>query len=417
MNRTTRPRRGTTLVELLVAAAMLMLGMWLLVWLYQQGMASFINAKSQADLTTQERTVATVLARDLSSPFFLDEDNKPNRGRRLSDQRPDLGSAAWTPPRGGFFWARSTPWDPANPTPAEGTAATRLDSNAPTPAVDSDGFYSVRATNHCLQFTILLPGGANYQEVGAELSPGTGNQVFGTAAEVTYALVPNGSYTAGDSGTQIQLYDLIRRQRLTALTGDDAPAYTTQFAAYSPSIAEVATFDTTANAMRSTLDLTVPPGMSLPAGQTMLSAGQSVTSYRLPVPPNAVALPSTSGRYGEDKLMSNVISFEVKFTGPQVNIGAGAWGATDAASIYWPRAVTSTVGGQGNTDYPYDYLPYNGEFDTCSAQVPGWQSLFATKAALTNPIKPIRITGVLIRLRGYDLRNQTTRQTTIASRL
>ena len=102
MIRTTRTRRGTTLVELLVAAAMLMLGMWLLVWLYQQGMASFLDAKAQADLTTQERTVATVLTRDLSSTIFLDEDAKPNRGRRVSDQwmdpdthaRRELGTVA-----------------------------------------------------------------------------------------------------------------------------------------------------------------------------------------------------------------------------------------------------------------------------------------------------------------------------------
>ena len=85
-------------------------------------------------------------------------------------------------------------------------------------------------------------------------------------------------------------------------------------------------------------------------------------------------------------------------------------------SVQWPRPLLSTTGGLDNPDYPYDFLPYNGEFDTFSTRVSGWQTYVASAAPPTahaRPIKPFRITGVMIRLRAYDLRNQNARQTTI----
>ena len=117
--------------------------------------------------------------------------------------------------------------------------------------------------------------------------------------------------------------------------------------------------------------------------------------------------------------MTNVLSFEVKFTGPQASVGAGAW-PSDPKSTLWPRPIISPTGGAHNYDYPYDYLPFNGQFDTfTTTQVGGktWQNQVATVANPGNLIKPIRLTGILIRLRGYDLKNQTTRQTTITSSL
>src|SRR5690606_13276277 len=116
MTKTRRPRGGFTLVEMLVAASMCILGMWLLTWLYQQGVESFRQARSQAELMSGERAVTSILTRDLKQDMFLDEDNKPNRGRRLGDQRLDklfvdaktpTVLSGWSPPRGGYFSARS----------------------------------------------------------------------------------------------------------------------------------------------------------------------------------------------------------------------------------------------------------------------------------------------------------------------
>jgi hypothetical protein len=411
MIRTTRNRRGVTLVELLVAAAMMMLGMWLLVWVYQQGTASFLNAKAQADLTTQERTVSTVLNRDLGSTIFLGEEGKPGRGLRLSDQRTDLllQGGTWTPPRGGYFSAQSL------------QSSALPNASDPYEATDSDGFVSARATDHFLQFTIILPGGPNYQMVSANLlvGPNTYSEYFGRAAEVTYALVPNGLRTAGG----VPLYDLVRRQRLTALGIDDTPVYQTvanNGLAAGDTVSEVMTVTPVAIGSG-------PIPAPIPANTMLNLSNLTVPANRLQ--PAQWALTPASLRYGEERLMSNVLSFEVKFSGPPVTLtnnflptGYGLW-SQDPLSNAWPRPFTGNITpngqqAQGNTDFPYDYLPFDGRFDTYTTQVAGgWQSQIATTTAPTNPIKPIRITGVLIRLRAYDLKNQTTRQTTIAASL
>jgi Tfp pilus assembly protein PilV len=403
MIRTTRTRRGATLVEVMVAAAMLILGMWLLVWLYQQGMASFLQAKAASDLTTQQRTVATVLARDLGASIFIDEDAKPNRGRRVSDQRTDLVGSGWTPPRGGYFSARSraygmsvvtaTPVAPATNPP---TYTYSYSNSANTyEATDSDGFVTGRSVDHFLQFTILLPGGSSDQLIGAEIPVGSGTQYSGTAAEVTYALVPNGLTTPGG----LALYDLIRRQRLTAYTNDDTPIYQTAATnAYNAGAGDNVYEVMTANVSGTTVTMQNLLGLTAPSAR--LQAAQW-------------ALPSTSSRYGEERLMTNVLSFEVKFTGPQATVGLGAFPSEQpAVSSVWPRPFSV------NTDYPYDFLPFDGQFDTYSTTAsPAWNTQVASVAAPTGYIKPIRLTGVMIRLRAYDPKNQATRQTTISSAL
>jgi hypothetical protein len=385
MIRTRRTRRGVTLVEMLVAAALCISGMWLLSWLYQQGLDSFRQARSQADLTAQQRMVTTILTRDMQYPFFLDEDGKPNRGRRLSDQRTDLAlSGGYTPPRGGYFFARSRP------------AAFEVD-----PFQAADGFASSRSVDHVLQFTVLLPGGSNFQQFSAEVPVGSASQYYGTAAEVSYYLRPAG-FTPGG----VPLYDLYRNQRLAARTTDDAPAYRVP-ASYpdAPDVMVVA-----GGAMRTFGELTVPTGFG--------------TSYRLqpmanpPVVPQ-VPFPSTNPRYGEDKLMSNVLSFEVKFTGPAATLGYGMW-PSDPGSNVWPRPAIPPAPGpslpQGlpNSDYPYDNLPFDGQFDTFTTLVAGWQANVAKVGGNSAaPMKPLRITGVQIRLRTYESRTRSTRQTTV----
>jgi hypothetical protein len=406
MIRTTRARRGATLVEVMVAAAMLILGMWLLVWLYQQGMASFLQAKGQADLTTGERLVATVMQRDLSCQMFLEEDRKPNRGRRLSDQRTDLAlTGGWTPPRGGYFWARSRPYGNSLPNGAGGYVN---NPNNWFEAIDTDGFTSSRSTDHALQFTVIVPGGPIHQMLSSEVPAGTGTQWFGTAAEVTYALVYSGRNTPGPN--PVPLYDLVRRQRLSVTTPDLAPAFQQAIAAGNAVPAP-------RGPDRIDEVMTVSNGQMRTLGDLTLPVGYNVAGYPAPVrlPEAAWAIPSNSLRAGEDRLMSNVISMEIKFKGPANQpVGAGAW-PSDPNSVVWPRPLRSLTGGQDNPDYPYDFLPYNGEFDTFSARVPGWQAYVANNAAANHsrPVKPINIVAISVRLRAYDLRNQNARQTTI----
>jgi hypothetical protein len=90
--------------------------------------------------------------------------------------------------------------------------------------------------------------------------------------------------------------------------------------------------------------------------------------------------------------MSNVLSFEIKFTG-------------QATGVAWPTPYPA------NPDYPYDTLPFDHMFETHSPYV-NWQADIATAAAQNRRLKPIRITGLWARLRVFDARTRTTRQTT-----
>src|SRR5439155_10663847 len=117
---------------------------------------------------------------------------------RLSDYRFDVpGSPDAAPPRGGFVRIVS----PASY--SEGK--------------DQDGLLSYQATNHQLHFTTILPGGTDQNQYSATVA---GVTYTSRAAEIAYFLYPDtGRFTNGP-GT-VQLYKLIRRQRLVAVTPSD----------------------------------------------------------------------------------------------------------------------------------------------------------------------------------------------------
>ena len=357
MIRTTRTRRGVTLVEMLVAAALSITGMWLLTWVYQQGVDSLRLGNATANLTSQEKMVTSQMTRDLKADHFLEEDNKPNRGRRLSDQTKSLvDGTVYTKPRSGYFWTCSS-----------GPTGTGYYSEGS----DSYGFGSSRSSNHFMQFTVILSGGRSDQTFAAEVPAGGGsaNQVFGTAAEVSYYLKPSGTSANGT----IPVFDLYRAQKLVARTADDAPSYAPWVDAVTrPDAPEVMSVDTTVTPrrMRALAELGFAP-------------------FRVqPFTP----LPATSARFGEDKLMSGVLLLEIKYTGSD---------GTPAGSLTPPKWPVSFD--QGNTDFPYDFLPSaSGVFDTHGQPAP------APNATLLK----IRITGAMIRVRAYDSQTRTTRQTT-----
>lgn len=403
MTRTRPTRSGVTLVELMVAAAMCIMGMWLLSWLYQQGLESFRQARAQADLTNQQRMFTQIITRDLAAPRFEREDGKPNGGTKLSDQRLDQTYLApdptnptqfilggYTAPKRGYFRAGSFPIDGTN-------------NKLEVADLIADSSIS---TNHYLQFTAILPGGSNFQQFSAEVSAGSGTQYFGTAAEITYYLKPSGTTLGG-----FQLYDLYRSQRLVARNKDDVRAYQPAINTNDPTGRSVMAIRDD-NKIAKLADLTIPQGFSIPA--ELPDNPAPVQSARFPAPftPNA-----TGARFAEDKLMSSVISFEVKFTGTPSPLLQTA----NTPPIVWPRPLAQ------NTDYPYDTLPFDGQFDTFSTQLDfptatpprKWNSVshvagnaagFGGDAA---PIKPIRITGVQIRLRTYDSKTRSARQTTL----
>lgn len=387
-----RDRRAFTLPELLVVVTVTLVLMSILVSASGIITATISNAKAQGDFVAQERATLAILRRDLQYSHFLDEDAKPNHGRRLSDQHTQnmtvSGStiAGYKPPKYGYFWASSRPavstqlsdWVPGN------SATWNFKEGD-----DAEGFNSSRSANHFLQFTIILPGGEPVSTLTADVPYGNPSNssaypITGTCAEVAYFLSPNGTTPAG-----VPKYKLIRRQRLAARNEDDRPAYEQLL-----NSSNVAADD--------------PPEVMAAAPRMPLTNPAQFDMFdlnRLTLLGNRVSRQSLSAhRTGEDILNHNVTSFEIKFTGPKAT--GVAW--QTEAGTEWPRSFSSI-----NTDYPYDNLPFDGDYDTTDVNAVSSTTNLATASNQTGRLKPIRITGAMIRLRCWNPSIKTTRQSTL----
>ena len=366
-------RAAFTLPELLVVVTVTLILMSILVQASTIITSTVSAAKAQGDFVGQERMAIAVMRRDLQADHFLEEDGKPNQGRRLSDQRTDQATASGTqimgykPPLSGYFWASAKGVDNVSNFD-EGT--------------DSSGFTSSRSGNHIMQFTIVLPGGAPENTLNADIPFQSTAATTGTCAEVAYFLVSNGTTPTG-----IAKYKLIRRQRIAARNKDDQPAYRTILNSF-----------TTAQ-----IQATDPPEVMAATGTVgnfnvfnlhdLSQAGNRFGSVSIP----RAAI--STHRVGEDVLHNHVISFELKFTGS---------GRTETNGP-WPRPFGLPT---NNTDYPFDTLPFDGNYDTGDETLNATAGLATSASNQSNPIKPIRITGVQIRLRYWNPSNRQTRQTT-----
>lgn len=382
MTRTsTRGRRGFTLVELMVSAAVCVIIMAILARCFQIGIDTMRHMKSTGDLAEQLRAATNVMRRDLQAQHFLPEANKPHNGVRVSDQLMNHNvpgdPIGWTAPLGGFFKVRSTTGtDEGNDTII---ASSRAD-----------------ATNgHLLHFTSVVRGTADQELFYATVGPGQ-TRYASLAAEIAYFLDPTPRGSTGG----LPLYHLIRRQRLIGLSDNDA--------ARLPSSSR-----TSANPDDMTDDAAVVAlkphptlaGKMVACSMTDLAAlsqnrrlasgtnGDAVVAGNVA---DLAPLPNTSARYGDDILLSNVISFEVKLT----------WtpGGTDPA----PRAFASPA----VTDAPFDTL------QEAYAAVSRTETIFDTgaPATATTPLK-IRVRAIQIRLRVWDPKLQNTRQVTLVQDL
>lgn len=329
MHRTIHPRAarpGFTLVELLVSAAVCVIIMSVLTVCFQSGTDTIRQMRSQGDMVDQLRAAGEVMKRDFQADHFSPVEsvaNVRNRGTRLSDYLFDQGATSASV-RGGFFQITS----PAST--SEGA--------------DDSGFFSYRAANHAVWFTSVLPGGSEANLYNATVN---GQVYTSQAAEVAYFL--SAPVPANANGTP--LYNLYRRQRLVALA-------TSGGSSLKPALAGD------------------PSGelISVTGGNVNTMADVTATGAKRP------SFPGTLGgnRLGDDILLSNVISFEVK----------PAW-STSTATL---KAATYPT----NTDDPYDNLPAtNTTFDTTA-----------------NPVLGIRVNAVQIRVRIYDTKMRSARQVT-----
>lgn len=332
-------RRGITLIEMMVAMALALGIMLILTESFKMALDFVRGAHSTGELISQLNSAGILLTRDLQTQHFIPDTTgptPPTPGPKLSDQRYDL-MPAWTPPTGGFFKIVA-------PNPGL------------EPLPDPHGFnITAPATNHVLHFTSIMPLGTDVSSFTATVG---GTTYSSQAAEIAYFLVPMGKKTSV-TASGLPLHNLIRRQRLVAFSSDEQTSLTAGIAA-DPFYSEVASVNgATINTLATVRTNRLTPLTQLP--------------QRTPPP----------DRFGEDIVVSNVLSFEIQ----------ADW--TPNTTAPYTTVAPRSFGPPGNnTDAPYDFLP--GTFDT---------------AAPTNG-NYLRVKSLQITIRVYDPRVKTTRQNT-----
>jgi prepilin-type N-terminal cleavage/methylation domain-containing protein len=385
-------RPGFTLVELMVSAAIVVIIMAILATAFTTGIDTMRQMRSAGDLMDQLRAAKEIINRDLRAPHFVSQDGKPNMGLRLSDQRADLyttnpATNQWVTPRGGFFHIRSTP--------------------ATVEGQDANGLQSTMTTGHLLHFPVVLQGGTDQNQFSGLIPAAGGIKYVSSAAEVAYFLAATAplSMSNGNNTGSLPLYNLMRRQRLVALTDADVASFTP---AFRPPSGVLDTPPTVANEV-----LSLRGGF--PGWQMNRMTDLVDPNFRLggggfvPAPainPTTPTVLTSGNRIGDDILLSNVISFEVRVS----------WvpGAGVAAPRPYPNGGTAvaqvTQGtdlGSATTDYPFDTLPSPFYFDTSVHQNPN-----NANSPLV-PSQAIWVKALQIKVRVWDPKMKTARQMTL----
>lgn len=452
MLRTTTPRRrGFTLIELMVAAAVAVLIMSILATAFSLGIDTMRQMRAAGEMMDQLRGAENAIKADLAAPHLRDG----------NDQAVKLSSIRWDR----SYVHDDTTLNKGDPgkysirlLPASGTfndAATpkfagavkgffRLSGSPLTyqtglpndPARDSDDLLTASgtATDHYLHFTSIVTGSNDDEYFRATVpnvrsTPPAQDNYHSIASEVAYFLEQ--STPAGVSPT---LFRLIRRQRLVALNDTDRrdrpwpidpSAYTAGNAAPVISLRPQGTKPHIIN----TLSEITQPASRLGG---IVSGGPG---YVLS-PGNDTALSSLSGaRAGDDVLLSNVLSFEVlaiytsapaKMPGSPLTTPPLTIAPTAARGFALGKPTTTTT-----SEFPFDTVPKapaagnnaaglqsTFTFDSWSNALSGWADNVDpnTGAVLPgNDVPPllIRVQAVQVRIRVWDQKLQTGRQLTI----
>ena len=362
MTRPANPRRrrpGFTLVELMVACALVVLILTILAVAFGTATDSFRHLKAVGDMAGRLRTTQDVLRADLEADHFEPGDS-PVR-LRLSDLRYDrltAGGSEAAPPRGGYFRIEQ-----AGGSIYEGPGA--------------DGVWSTRATTHALEFTARRRGK-------------TPDDLF-TVRSPTLAPAPPGvNYSATDTAVGANQFTT-HWARVRWFLGNPQNSNGVQ----------------TYTLYRRTWAVAPARGVPLadPDERELVATGGGATRTLADLrdPATRPAAPQYTGtHYGDDIVLTNVLSFEVKPTWDSG--GAARAPRTTVTNPGIGAAIPDGVpasGGVANSDYPYDDLPGAAVrvFDTGND-------------VNTLPLR-IRVTGVQIKIRVFDPKTQMTRQVTV----
>lgn len=431
-----RRRQGFTLVELLVAMALIMFVMVILTQAFTASLRAFQILKATGDMDSRLRMVGAIMTSDLRADHF--------EGRkRLSD----LNFWAAGPPREGFIRIyQGSPLSTTNP-------------NAPYYQENSDGngdnFPSNRAIDHRLHLTVkkrgnnrgdyfiasildplgstfpsanttffAQPSDAKYQDV-----PNTYTSQW---AEVAYFLINNGATTPGG----IPLFALYRRQMLL-VSNDLAVNWNTPFSvcdfnyAYPPGQVVNRHYPYYADMSfwkwpTYPGDPPIPPPPS-PLPKPPLVSGPSFVFNT----PTSITVPERRfggllGNYtpledvnfqptGGDILVSDVLSFEIKvlLQDPITNQRNG-----DFVNLYDTSTPVSPVSFQVGINPAFSGANGPRVFDTWSNVNDGTYN-YSNYANATDTTafpmvaNPPRILALLITVRVWEYKTQQTRQISI----
>ncbi len=394
---TRRPRRGFTLVELLVACALTVLIMAVLATAFKTGLDTFSNLKSTVGLSEQLRAAESVMRRDLEAPHLENADGVAVR----------VSSGA-TAPRGYFEVLQAT----------QPNAATFVKEGT------EDGTDSYRGTDQAIFCTTHL-GGKSAQELYFGEAPDTvdpsfadylpqGSTYASDWAELAFFLRPSGPFTKSDDPTvlPVQLFTLHRRQRVLARKSVLLPfggAYAT------PDDYRTAYPDAS---ISSQVQL-VPPGPMPPPVQYArlndpstvqgrrdrfgyYTTGPAAGSVPDPVMPDSFGsarsfssvLRASGAAIGTDILVTNVVSMHVR--------------VLDGTGKFYDR-FTQVPNPAPSPPAP-PYLPGSGVAPPTSYPNSGATEGFRLDTAPAN----VQMRAIQIKLRVYDTKNRLTRQLTMS---
>lgn len=410
-------RRGLTLVELLVAAALSLVIMTVLASAFQTGMDTLSQLKSVGELQDRLRAASEKIKDDLKAPHF---DDPAVIGGKLSEVRYDLGAAD---PRTGMFRVvqAGASYQEVGPTGSAKDYST-IASPGQKPGYTTAGFnFPLRpaasgGNAHAMQLAVRLDGKTRQKVFTAE------RPVYNPAAPALSDIIPGRALDT----------------KLDNLVQTPATSYATRWAVVSYFLADSGTKTGNGtplfNLHRRVQLVAEEPGAELnPAGpkfqafRNIYSTRQEGTAVKL----NTVAdlavnafRPAAFAPIGDgsDVVLGNVISFEIKANWdspiyrklPPVPVGVPSGGIGDVPNLDFPFDDLPVVLGTPpaltpipvNTSSQFEANPRI--FDTAGIQTP--ELLLGVPA--TNHAK-VRINAIQIKLRIWDPRNRTARQMTI----
>jgi prepilin-type N-terminal cleavage/methylation domain-containing protein len=397
-------RGGFTLVELLVALALIVFILAILAEAFEKGIGTFRRLKAISDMNERLRSASSIIRRYLAAEHF-------EGSRRLSD-----GNFEWSPPQEGFFriW-QGSPDVLGRGGVEEGEGA------------DEDGIHSYRSVDHILHFSVKLRGTSPAEFFRTSLlppdskiltlipngdvrfqEPGAYHAVW---AEVAFFLKDSGETTSDPldpSRDRLKLYTLHLRQRLAVpdsdLFGVDFPANQVPASDYTTSrtgdYAEMSFYrDANHLYFNSPQDLTMPGrrmGATGPAGAT----SQEDYLRLVDEPPGR----GSPGLGGTDVLLTDVLSMDVR-----VMNANGVYNSLYACG--YPRPPYTATHRPRNPDFGTAAV-----FDTWSSRADrffDYRSRITPYQRYSIPLTDIQVYAIQVTLRVWDRRTQQTRQTSI----